>query len=154
MRGYFNRPEANEETIVDGWLRTGDLARFDADGYLYIVDRKKDMVLSGGMNIYSKEVEGVLLTHPAVRDAALVGVPDEIYGEAVAAYLELEPGTTVTDEEIIALCRRHLAGYKKPKYVRVVDELPRNSSGKTLKYRLRESFVRAGYSSIHGGPRR
>jgi long-chain acyl-CoA synthetase len=141
MRGYFNRPEANEETIVDGWLRTGDLARFDADGYLYIVDRKKDMVLSGGMNIYSKEVEGVLLTHPAVRDAAIVGVPDEIYGEAVAAYLELEPGTTVTEEEIIAHCRRHLAGYKKPKYVRVVDELPRNSSGKTLKYRLRESFT-------------
>jgi len=141
MRGYFNRPEANSEAIVDGWLRTGDLARFDADGYLYIVDRKKDMVLSGGMNIYSKEVEGALLTHPAVRDAAIVGVPDEIYGEAVAAYLELEPGTTVTEEEIIAHCRRHLASYKKPKYVRVVDELPRNSSGKTLKYRLRESFV-------------
>jgi long-chain acyl-CoA synthetase len=141
MRGYWNRPEANEETIVDGWLRTGDLARFDADGYLYIVDRKKDMVLSGGMNIYSKEVEQVLLTHPAVRDAAIVGVPDEIYGEAVAAYLELEPGATVTQEEIIALCRQHLASYKKPKHVRIVDELPRNSSGKTLKYRLRESFL-------------
>ena len=141
MRGYFNRPADNAETIVDGWLRTGDLARFDADGYLYIVDRKKDMVLSGGMNIYSKEVEQVLLTHPAVRDAAIVGVPDEIYGEAVAAYLELEPGTAVTEDEIIALCRQHLASYKKPKYVRVVDELPRNSSGKTLKYRLRESFA-------------
>jgi long-chain acyl-CoA synthetase len=147
MRGYFNRPEANAETIVDGWLRTGDLARFDADGYLYIVDRKKDMVLSGGMNIYSKEVEGVLLTHPSVRDAAIVGVPDEMYGEAVAAYLELEPGATVTDEDIIAHCRQHLASYKKPKYVRIVDELPRNSSGKTLKYRLRESFA----AGVRGG---
>jgi long-chain acyl-CoA synthetase len=140
MRGYFNRPEANAETIVDGWLRTGDLARFDADGHLYIVDRKKDMVLSGGMNIYSKEVEQALLLHPAVRDAAVIGVPDDVYGEAVAAYLELEPGTTVTDEEIVAHCRRHLAGYKKPKHVRVVDELPRNSSGKVMKYRLREVF--------------
>jgi long-chain acyl-CoA synthetase len=83
----------------------------------------------------------VLLTHPGVRDAAIVGVPDEIYGEAVAAYLELEPGATVTQEEIIALCRQHLASYKKPKHVRIVDELPRNSSGKTLKYRLRESFL-------------
>jgi long-chain acyl-CoA synthetase len=140
MRAYFNRPEANAETIVDGWLRTGDLARFDGDGHLYIVDRKKDMVLSGGMNIYSKEVEQVLLAHPAVSDAAVIGVPDEVYGEAVAAYLELEPGATVTPDEIVAHCRRHLAGYKKPKHVRVVDELPRNSSGKTLKYRLREAF--------------
>ena len=141
MRGYFNRPEADAETIVDGWLRTGDLARFDADGYLYIVDRKKDMVLSGGMNIYSKEVEQVLLAHPAVSDAAVIGVPDEVYGEAVAAYLELEPGATVSEDEIVAHCRRHLAGYKKPRHVRFVDELPRNSSGKTLKYRLRETFV-------------
>jgi long-chain acyl-CoA synthetase len=105
-------------------------------------------------HIYSKEVEQVLLTHPAVRDAAIVGVPDEIYGEAVAAYLELEPGTAVTDEEIIALCRRHLAGYKKPKYVRVVDELPRNSSGKTLKFRLRESFAAGATSERSGGQRR
>jgi long-chain acyl-CoA synthetase len=141
MRGYFNRPEANAETIVDGWLRTGDLARFDADGHLSIVDRKKDMVLSGGMNIYSKEVEQVLLTHPAVRDAAIIGVPDDTYGEAVAAYLELEPGAAVTDDDIIAHCRRHLAGYKKPRHIRVVDELPRNSSGKVMKYRLREEFV-------------
>jgi long-chain acyl-CoA synthetase len=141
MRGYFNRPEADAETIVDGWLRTGDLARFDADGHLYVVDRKKDMVLSGGMNIYSKEVEQVLLAHPAVSDAAVIGVPDEVYGEAVAAYLELAPGAGVTPDEIVAHCRRHLAGYKKPKYVRVVDELPRNSSGKTLKYRLREEFT-------------
>jgi long-chain acyl-CoA synthetase len=140
MRAYFDRPEATAETIVDGWLRTGDLARLDGDGYLYIVDRKKDMVLSGGMNIYSKEVEQVLLAHPAVRDAAIIGVPDEVFGEAVAAYLELEPGAAVTDDEIIAHCRRHLAGYKKPRHVRVVGELPRNSSGKTLKYRLRESF--------------
>jgi long-chain acyl-CoA synthetase len=141
MRGYFNRPDANAETIVDGWIRTGDLARFDADGYLYIVDRKKDMVLSGGLNIYSKEVEHVLLTHPAVRDAAVVGVPDEVYGEAVAAYLELEPGAHVTADEIIAHCRQHLASYKKPRHVRVVDALPRNSSGKTLKYKLRETFL-------------
>jgi long-chain acyl-CoA synthetase len=141
MRGYFNRPEADAEAIVDGWLRTGDLARFDADGHLYIVDRKKDMVLSGGLNIYSKEVEQVLLTHPAVRDAAVVGVPDDLYGEAVAAYLELERGATVTPGEIIAYCRQHLASYKKPRHVIVVDELPRNSSGKVMKYRLRKAFA-------------
>jgi long-chain acyl-CoA synthetase len=144
MRGYFNNPQADAETIRDGWVRTGDLGRFDAEGYLYIVDRKKDMVLSGGYNIYSKEVEAAILELPGVHDAAVVGVPDPVYGEAVAAFVELQPGARVDAERVIAHCRERIAGYKKPKHVRFVDSLPRNSTGKVLKYALREQFSQRG----------
>jgi long-chain acyl-CoA synthetase len=138
MREYYGQPEATAATITDGWVRTGDLARFDADGYLYIVDRKKDMVLSGGFNIYTKEVERVLVDHPAVADAAVVGVPDPVFGEAVAACVELLPGARVTAQELIEHCRASIASYKKPKYVYFVDALPRNALGKVLKAALRE----------------
>ncbi|OZI19168.1 AMP-dependent synthetase [Bordetella genomosp. 9] len=138
MRGYFGRPEASAETIVDGWVHTGDMGRFDSDGYLYIVDRKKDMVLSGGFNIYTKEVEQALAEHPAVADVAVVGVPDSIYGEAVAAFIELRPGAALTVEAVQAHARERIASYKKPKHVFFVETLPRSGVGKVLKRDLRE----------------
>ncbi|MBI4294210.1 MAG: acyl--CoA ligase [Betaproteobacteria bacterium] len=138
MRGYYNRTEETAATIVDGWVRTGDMARMDADGYLYIVDRKKDMVLSGGYNVYTKEVEHALLELPAVADVAVVGVADEVYGEAVAAFVELHPGQKLTAEALIEHCKSRIASYKKPKHVHFVDTLPRNSLGKVLKVELRK----------------
>lgn len=138
MRGYYNRPEETAEAIKDGWIHTGDVAKADDEGYLYIVDRKKDMVLSGGFNIYTKEVEQALIANPDVADAAVIGVPDAIYGEAVAAFIEPKNGRKPTPESIIDHVRVLVAGYKKPKYVFVVDELPRNSLGKVLKRELRE----------------
>jgi long-chain acyl-CoA synthetase len=140
MRCYFNKPEATAETIRDGWVATGDMARIEPDGHIYIMDRKKDMVLSGGYNIYSKEVELVLQSHPAVQDAAVIGVPDALYGEAVAAFIELRPGAGATADEIVAHCRDRIAGYKKPKYVRFLAPLPRNSTGKVQKFELRRGF--------------
>jgi long-chain acyl-CoA synthetase len=141
MRGYFNRPEANAEAFRDGWFHTGDLARRDADGYLYIVDRKKDMVVTGGYNVYSKEVEQVLARHPDIADAAVVGVPDALYGEAVAAFVEPRPGTRLDAQAVIEHCRALLAGYKKPRHVVFVESLPRNSLGKVLKSELRKRGV-------------
>jgi long-chain acyl-CoA synthetase len=140
MRGYFNNPQADAETMREGWVRTGDLGRFDEDGYLYIVDRKKDMVLSGGYNIYSKEVEAAILELDGVQDAAVVGVPDAVYGEAVAAFIELRPGARLDAAQVVEHCRSRIASYKKPKHVRFVASLPRNISGKVLKYALREQF--------------
>jgi acyl-CoA synthetase (AMP-forming)/AMP-acid ligase II len=137
MRSYWNRPEATAETIVDGFIRTGDLGRLDADGYLYIVDRAKDMILSGGLNIYSKEVERALESHPAVAEAAVIGVPDPRFGEAVCAYVIARPGAAVTGDALIEHCRARIASYKKPRHVRIVDALPRNSTGKVLKEELR-----------------
>jgi long-chain acyl-CoA synthetase len=144
FRGYFNRPEATADTIRDGWVHTGDMARADDEGFLYIVDRKKDMVLTGGYNVYSREVEQVLLTHPAVADVAVIGVPDPVFGEAVAAYVECRPGTTVTAEALIEHARAQLAGYKKPKQVVFVPALPRNSTGKVLKTELRAAAAKPG----------
>jgi acyl-CoA synthetase (AMP-forming)/AMP-acid ligase II len=138
MRGYYNRPEDTAKAIEDGWIHTGDMARLDAEGYLYIVDRKKDMILSGGFNIYTKEVEQALVSHAGVADAAVIGVPDPIYGEAVVAFIEPLPGVTLHDAAILDHVRTLIAGYKKPKYIFVVETLPRNSLGKVLKRELRE----------------
>lgn len=140
MRAYFNRPEETAETIRDGWLATGDMGRFDAEGYLYLVDRKKDMVLSGGYNIYSKEVEAALHEHPDIVDAAVIGVPDATYGEAVAAYVELRAGATADAQAIIEHCRERIASYKKPRYVFFLPGLPRNTTGKVLKTNLRDMY--------------
>ncbi|HYH22886.1 MAG TPA: AMP-binding protein [Azospirillum sp.] len=137
MRGYFNRPEETAATIVDGFIRTGDLGRFDADGYLYVVDRKKDMIVSGGLNIYSKEVEQALAGHPAVQEAAVVGAPDPVYGESVVAFVEPRPGHPVSEAELIEHCRSLIASYKKPRRVVFVEALPRNAVGKVLKAELR-----------------
>ena len=141
MKGYFNRPEANAEAFSDGWFHTGDLARQDAQGYLYIVDRKKDMVVTGGYNVYSKEVEQALAGHPDIADAAVIGVPDALYGEAVAAFVEPRPGARLDAQAVIEHCRALLAGYKKPRHVVLVESLPRNSLGKVLKSELRKRGV-------------
>jgi long-chain acyl-CoA synthetase len=140
FRTYFNQPDAMQAAFHAGWFKTGDVGRFDEEGYLYIVDRKKDMVLSGGYNIYSKEVEAVLMRHRAVADAAVIGVPDEIYGEAVAAFIEPAEGAIVAEDELIRWCAEELAGYKKPKHVVFMPELPKNSTGKVMKNELRALF--------------
>lgn len=141
MRGYFGRPDETAATIVDGWVKTGDMARFDVDGYLYIVDRRKDMVLSGGFNIYTKEVEQMLLEHTAIADAAVVGVHDEVFGEAVAAFIELKPGRELEVSEVMEHSKSRIASYKKPKHVFFVDSFPRNAMGKVLKSELRASAL-------------
>ncbi|HEX78181.1 MAG TPA: fatty acid--CoA ligase [Dehalococcoidia bacterium] len=140
MKGYWAQPEATAETLKGGYLHTGDLATVDEEGYIYIVDRKKDMIISGGENIYSREVEEAIFAHPAVRDVAVIGVPDEKWGEAVKAVVVLKEGATATEEEIIEFCRQRIASYKKPKSVDFVPELPRNATGKVLKTLLREQY--------------
>jgi len=138
MAGYWEMPEETADVLSDGWLHTNDIGYFDNDGYLYVVDRKKDMILSGSENIASKEVESVLYQHPAIADAAVIGVPDDKWGERVHAVLVLKPGHKVTFEEITCFCREHLAGYKIPRSIEFVGELPRNPSGKVLKNLLRK----------------
>lgn len=140
MAGYFNRPEETAATIRDGWVATGDMGRFDEAGYLYIMDRKKDMVVSGGYNVYCKEVEACLCEMEAVLDAAVFGVPDDLYGEAVAACIEVRPGHALDAETVLAHCRERIAGYKRPRHVRFVEQLPRNSTGKVVKSRVRDGF--------------
>lgn len=140
MRGYWNLPEASAEALRGGWLHTGDAGRMDADGYVYIEDRVKDMIVSGGENIYPREVENVLFMHPAVADAAVIGVPDAKWGETVKAVVQLKPGAAATAEEIIEFCRGKLAGYKLPRSADFVATIPRNASGKVLKRELREKY--------------
>lgn len=139
MIGYLNRPEATADTITaDDWVRTGDIGRLDADGYLFIEDRLRDMIITGGENVYGPEVEGVLLDHPGIVDAAIIGVPDDQWGESVKAIVVA--GVTLEPAEIIDFCRERLARYKCPRTVDFVDALPRNASGKILKNRLREPY--------------
>ena len=140
MKGYLNRPDATAEVITeDGWFRTGDIGRVDEDGFIFVEDRLKDMIISGGENIYSIEVERVLGEHPAVTEVAVIGVPDEKWGEAVKAVVALE-GPMPAEEELIAWCRERLAGYKCPKTVDITDALPRNPTGKILKKDLRKPY--------------
>ncbi len=141
MKEYWNRPEATAETLVDGWLHTGDVAVMDAEGFVYIQDRKKDMIISGGENIYPAEVENVLLAHPAVKDAAVIGQPSAKWGESPLAIVVLQDGAADADTtEILEFCRGRLARYKQPRAVEVVDDIPRNPSGKILKRVLRDRF--------------
>ena len=136
--GYWNRPDANAESFTDGWFHTGDVGKVDDDGFLYIVDRAKDMVIRAGENIYCVEIENVLYEHPEIIDAAVVGVPHRTLGEEVKAVVQLRPGSTVTVEDIRAFCAARLAAFKVPEYVELVDEpLPRNPAGKILKAALR-----------------
>ena len=137
MKGYWNNPKATEETLRGGWLHTGDLARMDEEGYLYLAGRKKDMIIRGGENIYPVEIENVLHSHPKVLEAAVIGVPDEYWGEIVKAVIILRPGERSTSEEIIGYCRERLASYKKPAIVEFVDALPKNAMQKVLKNVLR-----------------
>jgi acyl-CoA synthetase (AMP-forming)/AMP-acid ligase II len=139
MIGYLNRPEATADTITaEDWLRTGDIGRLDADGYLYIEDRLKDMIITGGENVYGPEVESVLIEHPAIADAAVIGVPDDFWGESVKAIVVTT--TEIEPDELIEFCRRHLAGYKCPRTVDFAPSLPRNASGKILKTELRQPY--------------
>jgi long-chain acyl-CoA synthetase len=137
---YYNRPDATGGSMHDGFFSVGDVAYRDGEGYYFICDRRIDMVISGGVNIYPAEVEAVLLAHPAVVDAAVVGVPDELWGESVKAVVELRPGANETADELIAFCAERLAGYKKPRSIDFVAELPRDAAGKLLKRAIRERY--------------
>jgi long-chain acyl-CoA synthetase len=143
MAGYWNAPEVTERAMRGGWFHSGDVARQDPDGFIYIGDRKTDMIISGGINVYPKEIEEVIYAHPGVLECAVIGLPDPEWGEAVTAVVAPKAGGVLTAEEIIELCRRELAGYKKPREVFFVDEIPRNPSGKVLKRVLREQYSRA-----------
>jgi long-chain acyl-CoA synthetase len=137
MKGYYENPGATAEAKRGGWFRTGDIGQLDQDGYLTIVDRKKDMILRGGFNVYPREIEEVLMTHPAVALAAVVGVPDERLGEEVRAYVVCKPGRSVTDTELIGWAREQLASYKYPRSIEFRDALPMTATGKVLKRELR-----------------
>lgn len=138
MSGYWRLPEETNATLVDGWVLSGDLAARDEDGYLHIVDRKKDVIITGALNVYPKEVENVLYQHPSVSQVAVVGMPDEEWGEIIRAVVVLKPGMTATEDELVELCRDNLAGYKKPRIVEFVDELPLSPVGKIMRRALVE----------------
>jgi len=150
MAGYWNKVEETAAALnEEGWLHTGDAGYFDAEGYLYLHDRMKDMIVSGGENIYPAEVENILLSHASVADAAVIGVPDDTWGETVKAMVVLAPDATLDAQGIIDHCRQHLAHYKCPTSVEFIDVLPRNPSGKVLKRELRRPYWPEGGRSIH-----
>ncbi len=138
MSGYYKMPEETEEALRGGWLHTGDMGKFDAEGYLYIVDRKKDMIISGGENIYSQEIENTIIELQGVADVAVVGVPDEKWGEVPRAFVVRSPGADLSEEGVIEFCKKNLAGFKCPKTIVFIEALPRNAAGKVLKRKLRE----------------
>ncbi|MGA0708928.1 MAG: class I adenylate-forming enzyme family protein [Steroidobacteraceae bacterium] len=141
FNGYFGRPEETAACMRDGWISAGDLARRDEDGYIYIVDRKKDMVISGGLNIYPREIEEQLVHHPEVLEAAVVGMPDEHWGESLVAFVVRRQGSCTPPAEFERHCRDRLAGYKVPRRYEFVGALPRNAGGKVLKNELRATLV-------------
>jgi len=143
MVGYWHKPDLTEETIIDGWLHTGDMGYYDEQGYMYIVDRKKDLVISGGENVYPREVEEVLYRHPAVSECAVIGVPDVKWVERVHAVIVLKQGQQATADEIIAFCKDNIARYKAPRTVEFIDALPKNPQGKILKKELRAKYREA-----------
>ncbi|HWI64670.1 MAG TPA: long-chain fatty acid--CoA ligase [Symbiobacteriaceae bacterium] len=138
MKGYWNKPEETAAILKDGWLYTGDIGRMDEDGYLYIVDRKKDMIIAGGFNIYPREIDEILYQHPAVLEACSVGVADEYRGESVKAFVVLKPGAAATEQEILEFCKERLAAYKRPRSVEFLDALPKSTVGKVLRRVLAE----------------
>jgi long-chain acyl-CoA synthetase len=138
MKGYINRPDETAAVLRDGWLSTGDIAVMDEDGYFTIVDRKKDMIISGGFNIYPREIDEVLFTHPKIKEACAIGVPDSYSGERVKAYVVLKDGQTATEAEIVEFCKERLTKYKVPKFVEFVDELPKSAIGKILRKDLKQ----------------
>lgn len=138
--GYWKQPELTSRKIKDGWLLTGDMGTLDAAGYLYIIDRKDDMIISGGENVYPNEVESILAAHPAVKEVAAVGLPDEKWGEAVIAVVALWQGMLVNEEELFKYCRERIAGYKMPKRIVITDTLPKTASGKILRRQVKEQL--------------
>ena len=148
MTGYYKNPEATEEVSAFGWHHTGDIGYVDDDGYVYIVDRKKDMIITGGFNVYPSEIEQVIWGHPSVQDCAVIGAPDEKWGEAVKAVVELKPGCTLEEEEVISLCKKALGSVKAPKSVEFWKTLPRTPVGKVRKKDIRASFWKEGERAI------
>jgi long-chain acyl-CoA synthetase len=149
MIGYWGDPAASADVLTDGWYRTGDVARRDDDGFFYLIDRERDLVISGGLNVYPAEVEAVLLRHRAVVEAAVIGVPDPVWGEAVKAFVVRAPGAALEEAELLAHCRAQLAGYKKPRSIEFVASLPRGSTGKVLKRELRAKYWSAEARQVH-----
>jgi acyl-CoA synthetase (AMP-forming)/AMP-acid ligase II len=137
MKGYWKNKKETSKILRKGWLHTGDLATVDEEGFITIMDRKKDMIISGGFNIYPKEIENLIYTHFEVKEVAVVGVPDDTWGESAKAYIVPREGHSIDPEDVIALCRDRLAGYKKPKFIEIVQDLPKNAVGKILKNQLR-----------------
>ena len=133
MKGYYNDLPATQEVLRDGWLYTGDTGKMDRDGYLYLTGRKKELIVRGGENIYPAEVESVLHQHPGIKEAAVIGVPDEYWGETVKAWVVSKPGVTLTEEEVITFCTSRLAHYKRPQSIAFVNRLPKNAAGKVMK---------------------
>ncbi len=140
MKGYWNMPDETAGAMRGGWMHTGDAGTLDDEGYVYVQDRVKDMIVTGGENVYPRMVEDVLFKHPAIADAAVIGVPDDRWGEAVKAVVLLREGTSATEEEIIEFCRGEMGGFQRPRSVDFVSSLPRNASGKILKRELREPY--------------
>jgi long-chain acyl-CoA synthetase len=140
MKGYLGDPEATAEAFTDGWLHTGDLGYIDQDGYVFVVDRKKELIIRGGYNVYPREVEEVLYSHPAVNEAAVLGIPDERLGEEVLAVVSLKPGASARPEELIEFCKQHLAAYKYPRVIDLREQLPKSGTGKILKLELRSTL--------------
>jgi acyl-CoA synthetase (AMP-forming)/AMP-acid ligase II len=149
MRGYWKLPEATATTLRDGWLHTGDAGYLDDEGYLFIQDRLKDMIVSGGENVYPAEIEQVLFQHPAVADAAVIGIPDDRWGEAVHAFVQLRPDASADAGQLVAFCRERLAGYKQPRSVEFIDAIPRNASMKVLKKDLRAPYWEGRERGVH-----
>jgi acyl-CoA synthetase (AMP-forming)/AMP-acid ligase II len=141
--GYYNQPEVTAEAFRDGWYHSGDAGYADANGYLFLVDRVKDMIVTGGENVYSTEVENALVKLDGVQLCAVVGAPDEKWGERVVAFVVQSPGASLTEAEVIVHCRAHIAGYKVPKQVEFVDALPMTASGKVMKRQLAAEFAKA-----------
>lgn len=150
MQGYWHLPETTAETLKDGWLHTGDLATVDEEHYIYIIDRAKDMIISGGENVYSVEVEQALYTHPAILEAAVIGIPDDHWGEAVHAVVVCKPGMQVNSDELIAHTRTQIAGYKVPRSIEFhSDALPKSGAGKILKRELRQPYWIGTSRNVH-----
>jgi len=140
MKEYYKKPKETEEAMDQGWFHSGDLVREDEEGYIYVVDRAKDMIISGGENIYAAEVEEVIFAHPKVLEVAIIGIPDDKWGEAVKAVVVPKEGEKISEDEIISHCQANLASYKKPKSVEIIEILPRNAAGKVMKFKLREQY--------------
>lgn len=137
MKGYYQLPELTKASFHDGWFHTGDVGKKDEQGYLYVVERKKDMIISGGFNVYPTEVENAIYSHPAVSEVAVIGIPDEKWGEMIKAFVVLNPGMKVDEDEIINVCKENIASFKKPRLIEFLDALPRNANGKIMKQELR-----------------
>lgn len=148
LRTYYNNPKAYHDAMRDGWFYSGDLGRVDDEGFLYLVDRKKDMICSGGVNIYPADIEEILHSHPKIHESAVIGIPDDKWGESVLAMVVLRPGQSLTEEEVIRYCKDNMASYQAPKSVQFIEALPRNPSGKVLKRELREPFWQGRESTI------